>query len=126
MKLKDYQAIIDLCDEIQEKTPYCVFFDYSGHIKSASLHISVSKLDYNTRIYTFDGFSDNLKPCETRLREILQDGLTSLSLFIKADENKIKEEFNKQYSLGVPKKRVISNIAKEFGMTQNRIKEVVS
>lgn len=126
MKLKDYQAIIDLCDEIQEKTPYCVFFDYSGHIESASLDISASKSDYITRIYTFNGFTNNLKPCETRLKEILKDGLSSLSLAVKADENKIKEEFNKQYSLGVPKKRVISNIAKEFGITQNRIKEIVS
>lgn len=126
MKLKDYQTIIDLCDEIQEKTPYCVFFFYSGHVQWVDLNISVSKSDYNSTIYTLGTPNGSLKECEKRLKEILQDGLTSLSLVDKANENDIKKKYESQLDLGVAKRRAIANISREFNLTQKMVSEIVN
>ena len=50
MKIEDYKELLEACNELENKTKYCAFFDYSGHVKWADFSVSLNKEKYNKMV----------------------------------------------------------------------------
>lgn len=77
-KIKLMQEVIFLAMQVQEQTDYCVFVNFSGHVKSLDIDICKSKKDYEkgiakTHIYlNHEGSIDRLKEVKATLLGFLE------------------------------------------------------
>lgn len=131
MKLKDLQPILDICAKIEEETNYCLFISYRGHTKGVHLTIIELSREGTKEVYSALFFldrweSEELNKCIYKLNKILEDGKNKYNILCKLKNNEIKEQFEKQIALGVPKVRAIKNVSEEFEITQVKLKEVLN
>ena len=50
---KKVQEITKVCNDINDKTKYCAFYQYSGHVESFSVRIAESKNNFTNIVYEY-------------------------------------------------------------------------
>ena len=98
--------------------------DYSGHVRTLEIRIylkwSSSRPDkiisfgsyHNGSIKALDGLIEELKDRESIENERYQ--------------KTVKDLYDSNIEIGVPKKRAIKNVAEEMGITQKRVYEMIN
>lgn len=132
INIKHLRPILDLCDRIENETNYCIFFDYSGHVKKIEIRIAASIQRYNDVIEEFQFYTDDENAKDKLihyldvLKDVLKDGKKAQKLIERMSVSNVRKSFSYQSKLGVPAERVLANLSNEYDKTVEEIKEIVN
>ena len=124
MKIEDYKELFDALNELENKTEYCAFFNYSGHVKWADFSVSINKEKYDKKI--IERFClQNKSEIKKALKQIYDlingkyDG--ERLLYIEFLNN-----YKKYIEMGVPKSRAIKNVCTDFSISKETVLKAIS
>ena len=122
VKLPFLKEIMDRLLSIEEMG-YCVFVDYSGHVRTLEIRIylkwSSSRPD---KIISFGSYHNGSIKALDGLIEELKD---RKSIENERYQKTVKDLYDSNIEIGVPKKRAIKNVAEEVGITQKKVSEIL-
>lgn len=124
MKIEDYKELFDVLSELENKTEYCAFFNYSGHVKWADFSVSLNKEKYDKKIierFCLQNKSE-IKKAIQQIHELIDgkyDG--ERLLYIEIFDN-----YKKYVEIGVPKSRAIKNVCSDYKINKETVLKAIS
>ena len=124
MKIEDYKELFDAINELENKTNYCAFFNYSGHVKWADFSVSLNKEKYDKKVierFCLQNKSE-IKKAIQQIHELIDgkyDG--ERLLYIEIFDN-----YKKYVEIGVPKSRAIKNVCSDYKINKETVLKAIS
>lgn len=124
MKIEDYKELFDVLNELENKTEYCAFFNYSGHVKWADFSVSLNKEKYDKKV--IERFClQNKSEIKKALKQIydLIDGKYDGERLLYIE---IFDNYKKYVEMGVPKSRAIKNVCSDYKINKETVLKAIS
>ena len=124
MKIEDYKELLEACNELENKTKYCAFFDYSGHVKWADFSVSLNKEKYNKMVIhrTCLRSKNEINKSIQQIHDLINgkyDGEKLLYI-------EFLDSYKKYIEMGVPKSRAIKNVCADFSISKETVLKAIS